>query len=65
MLKRVQFEEWQAIITIIAFFLCFLTFLYFCWRAIRMSKKKRDHMSQLPLEKDESTAPSSHERPKE
>lgn len=54
MFKRVQFEEWQAIITIIAFLLCFGTFLYFCWRAIRMSKRDRQHMSNLPLESEDS-----------
>ena len=53
MFERVQFDDWQAIITIVAFFLCFLTFLYFSWRAIRMKKSDRQHMSELPLEKDQ------------
>lgn len=61
MFKRVQFEEWQAIITIIAFILCFGTFLYFCWRAIRMSKRDRQHMSNLPLESEDPDS-SSHEQ---
>lgn len=53
MLRRVEFEEWQAIITIAAFLLCFLAFLYLSWRAIRMSRKDRKHMSELPLESEE------------
>lgn len=59
MFKRIQFEEWSAAITIIAFFLCFLTFLYFSWRAIRMSKRERDHMANLPLDGNESSSSSS------
>jgi len=62
MLKRVQFEDWQTIITIVAFLLCFLTFLYFCWRALRMSKDSNKHMSELPLEPEHPTALSSDER---
>jgi len=50
MLSRVNFEEWQSIITIVAFALCFLTFVYFTIRAIRMKKSERDHLSNLPLE---------------
>jgi cbb3-type cytochrome oxidase subunit 3 len=65
MFKRVQFEEWQAIITTVAFFLCFITFLYFCWRATRMSKGETKHMAQLPLENDQTTALSSHEQSQE
>ena len=53
MFKRVQFEEWQAAITVAAFILCFLTFLYFSWKALRMSKRHRDHMSNLPLESEQ------------
>jgi cbb3-type cytochrome oxidase subunit 3 len=61
MFKRVQFEEWQALITIVAFILCFLTFVYFAWRAVRMSKDQRRHMSNLPLE-SEDKKPSSDEQ---
>ena len=57
MFKRVQFEEWQAFITIAAFLLCFLTFLYFCWKALRMIKRHRDHMSSLPLESENLESP--------
>jgi cbb3-type cytochrome oxidase subunit 3 len=54
MLRRVTFEEWQALVTIAAFIICSLAFLYFCWRAIRMSKRERKRLSQLPLEPDQS-----------
>lgn len=57
MFKRLQFEDWSAAITIVAFILCFLTFLYFTWRAVRMSKRERDRMANLPL--DDSSPPSS------
>jgi len=53
MFKRITFEDWQAIITVIAFFLCFLTFCYFAWRAIRMKRSERDHLSNLPLESED------------
>jgi len=62
MFKRVQYEEWQAIITIVAFVLCSLTFLYFCWKALRMSKNQRQHMSNLPLESEQLES-STHDRP--
>lgn len=60
MLKRVSFEEWQTIITLIAFFLCFLTFIYFTVRAVRMRKSDRDRLANLPLE-DEESEKSRHE----
>jgi len=53
MFERVQFQDWQTIITIVAFLLCFSAFIIFCWRAIRMKKPERRHMSHLPLEDDE------------
>jgi hypothetical protein len=54
MLRRVTFEEWQAIITIAAFFLFFTIFLILSIRAWRMRKSEREHMSNLPLEADDS-----------
>lgn len=62
MFERVQFDEWQTIITIVAFFLCFIAFLFFVWRALRMSKRERHHLSNLPLEPEKKSEPSSHER---
>lgn len=57
MLRRVEFEEWQAIITIAAFAICFLAFIYLSWRAIRMGGKQRQHMSNLPLESEDPENP--------
>jgi len=65
MFKRVQFEEWQAIITVIAFICCFGTFIYFCWRAIRMSKRDRTHMSNLPLQSEDTPPSGNHEQESE
>lgn len=61
MFERVQFDEWQTMITIVAFILCFSAFIYFCWRAIRMNKRDRQHLSNLPLESEEKPESSSHE----
>ena len=60
MLRRVQFEEWQAIITLAAFIIFSIAFLYLSWRAIRMRKSERDHLANLPLESEQSEAP--HEK---
>lgn len=57
MIRRVLFEEWQMTITLIAFFLSFATFTYFAVRALRMRKKERDRLSNLPLEKDDNEPP--------
>jgi cbb3-type cytochrome oxidase subunit 3 len=65
MIRRVEFEEWVTIITVTAFTLCFLTFLYFSWRAIRMNKNDRDHMSGLPLESEDNKITSSNEHSQE
>jgi cbb3-type cytochrome oxidase subunit 3 len=62
MFERVQFDEWQTIITIVAFLLCFSAFIHFCWRAIRMSRHDQRHLSNLPLESEEEPEISSHER---
>ena len=62
MFERVQFDEGQTIITIVAFILCFSAFLYFCWRAVRLKKGDRQHLSNLPLENQEQPKISSHER---
>jgi cbb3-type cytochrome oxidase subunit 3 len=61
MFKRIQYEDWQAIITTVAFFVFFTAFLYFCWRTLRMSRGKRQHMSQLPLESENQTESTRHE----
>jgi len=53
MIKRVTFEEWQAIITLVAFIIMFGAFVYFTIRALRMSRRQRDHMANLPLQDEE------------
>ena len=65
MFKRVQFEEWQAIITVVAFFVFLIAFIYLCWRALRMSKDRREHLSNLPLQSENKTESNSHERSQE
>jgi cbb3-type cytochrome oxidase subunit 3 len=62
MFKRIQFEDWQTIITTVAFFVFFIAFLYFCWRTLRMSRGHSQHMSQLPLESDNPPESNRHER---
>jgi cbb3-type cytochrome oxidase subunit 3 len=56
MFKRVTFEEWQAVITIVAFVICFTTFLFFCWRAVRMSRRESNRLSHLPLDNEPSSS---------
>jgi quinol-cytochrome oxidoreductase complex cytochrome b subunit len=65
MFKRIQFEEWQAIITMVAFFVFFFAFIYFCWRALRMGRDNSRHLAQLPLESENTTELTSHERSQE
>lgn len=48
-------------VTLIAFFLSFATFTYFTVRALRMRKKERERMSNLPLEKDENETPKNND----
>lgn len=52
MFKRVEFVEWAGLIGLIGFLLTFAGFCYLVNNALRMSKAKRDHLSQLPLEDD-------------
>jgi len=52
MFKRLSIEEWQSLLTMVAFFLTFAAFLYFTFRALRMKKDQRDHMANLPLEEE-------------
>lgn len=61
MFKRLQYDEMQAVITIIAFFIFFLTFLYFCYRAWRMKNSERRHMSNLPLESEDPRPDNDHD----
>jgi heme/copper-type cytochrome/quinol oxidase subunit 1 len=60
MIRRVIFEDWQALITIAAFILIFSAFIFLSVQALRMRKRDRDHLANLPLE-DESPRSSRHE----
>jgi len=57
MFKRLVFEDYAAICTIIAFAVVALVFLGAIWRALRMSRGQSDHMAALPFEP---AAPSPH-----
>jgi len=57
MFKRLVLEEWQTVIPIIAFAFTFIVFLYFVVRAILLKQPQIQHLSHLPLEKDETQSP--------
>ena len=54
MFKRIQYEDWQNAIGIIAFAIFFVAFIFFVVKAILMKKDKVEHMANLPLEEDNS-----------
>jgi len=69
MFKRLVFEDYAAICTIIAFAVVALVFLGAIWRALRMSRGQSNHMAALPFEAaactsapvaDRAAAPSPH-----
>ena len=53
LIERLQQSEWNQFAAVAAFVLTFGVFLFGSWRALRMKKKKRDHLSSLPLEDEE------------
>ena len=52
MLHRVNYEEIQALFSIIAFAVTAIGFIAFSWQVIRMRKCEFTHQAELPLEKD-------------
>ena len=50
MFKRVFVEDWAQNIPVIAFFIFAIVFLLVSIRAMRLSKRDREHMANLPLE---------------
>lgn len=50
MFKRLSYEEWQAMIPIIAFLITFAGFLIFTIRAVMMRRSNADRLAELPLE---------------
>ena len=50
MFKRLSYEEWQALIPIIAFLITFAGFLVFTIRALFMQSEKAERLATLPLD---------------
>ena len=50
MFKRLSYEEWQAMIPIIAFLITFAGFLIFSIRALLMRRERAERLSELPLD---------------
>lgn len=63
MISRLQFEEWHTAVALIAFIITFTAFVYLVVRAMRMKRDKIKHLSELPLEEEETT--NKHEKTKE
>lgn len=61
MFQRVIHHDWAAIIPIISFIITAGFFVAISIRAIRLSKKDREHMARIPLEdgtrEDETQSP--------
>lgn len=49
---RLSMESWYGLVAAAALTLIATSFIYFVVRALFMSKKQADHMSNLPLEKE-------------
>ena len=56
MFKRLSYDEWQAMIPIIAFLITFIGFLIFSIRALFMQHERANHLSHLPLENTETAS---------
>lgn len=54
MFKNIQYEEWQQVLPIIGFGICFAVFIIYVVKTILMKKKHIAHMSNLPLEEEKS-----------
>lgn len=54
MFKRVHFDH-ANVLAIAAFILSLAVFIFFLVRVIRMKRKDVQHLSQLPLDDDNST----------
>jgi len=58
MFKRVIIEDWATILPVVSFFIFFVVFAAITVRALRLSKKDRDHMASMPLEDSSDTSQS-------
>ena len=54
MFKRLLFEDYAVVCTLIAFIVAATIFLATVWKAIRMPKSQVKHFANLPFENDES-----------
>lgn len=52
MFKRLIFEDYAVICTLIAFFVAATIYLATVWKAIRMPKKQVEHFANLPFDTD-------------
>lgn len=53
MFKRIFYDDWTTIVPVIAFIVTFTVFAVAIVRSIRMKKSTREHLSNLPLEDDD------------
>jgi hypothetical protein len=51
MFRRLLFENWVSIFTLVAFITSASIYVSFTWRALRMKRGQIDRLSQLPFEK--------------
>ena len=61
MFKRLSYDEWQALIPVIAFLITFAGFLVFSIRALLMRRERAHQLSELPLDDTQTTTPDSHD----
>lgn len=52
MLRRLIFENWAILCTLIAFATALSIFLFIAYRALRMSRKDASRIASIPLEKE-------------
>jgi len=52
MFQRILHEHWVTIVAIFAFAVTAVVFLFVSIRALRLPKKRREHLANLPLEDD-------------
>ncbi len=60
MFKRLSYDEWQALIPIIAFAITFAGFLIFSIRALFMRRERAHQLSELPLEDSKTSSTPDH-----
>lgn len=53
MFQRIFVEEWQRTLSLLSFLIFFAIFLLAIWRAFRMSRARKQHLKNLPLQDDD------------